>query len=74
MNRIDERFKELRAAGGKALVCLMNNGAAHKALTISVRALGKEPRAVVNCGVSVKSDGKYLSIGMAPRAYAVFNI
>ncbi len=60
--------------GGKALVCLMNNGAAQKILAISKRALGKEPRAVINSGVSVKPAGKNFTAVLAPLGYAVFNI
>lgn len=60
--------------GGKALVCLMNNGAARKALAISRRALGKKPRAVTNGGVSLRPAGENFSAELPPGSYGVFRI
>ena len=58
--------------GGKALGCLLNNGDARKDILIKKSALGKNPRALINSGVTLKPAGADFTASLEPRAYAVF--
>ena len=58
--------------GGKALICLMNNSAAQKALAIGKNALGKNPRILINSGIVLEPAGDGFTGRLSPGAYAVF--
>ena len=61
-----------RLPGGKALTCLLNNGDARKDILIKKSALGKNPRALINSGATLKTGGTDFTVSLEPRAYAVF--
>jgi len=61
-----------RFLGGKTLACLLNNSAARKELSVSKSSLGKNPRALINSGVTLKPAGKNFLASLPPRSYAVF--
>ncbi len=57
---------------GGRIVCLMNNSDFPKEFIIKKDALGKNMRAAINSGVTLKSSGGKLLARLAPKSYAVY--
>ncbi len=62
-----------RFLGDKALVCLLNNSAERKTLTLRKDLLGRTPSAVISHGVALKTSGSALKAALGPGAYAIFS-